>query len=101
MELGQLLVLIVAVPALDFVLRHVPERAATIALSLLVGHTAWHWLLERWAVLSKFPWPAFDAEALAGIVRWMIVLLLVGGFAWLVVDAIRRRRLGANPAPKE
>jgi hypothetical protein len=100
-ELGQILVLIVAVPALDFAFRHVPERAGTIVLSLLVGHTAWHWLLERWAVLSKFPWPAVNAETLAGVVRWMMVLVLLFGFAWLVAEAIRRRRIGASPAPKE
>jgi hypothetical protein len=61
-ELGQLAVLIVAIPALDFVFRHVPKRAATVVLSLLVGHTAWHWLLERWERLSRFPWPAADPK---------------------------------------
>src|SRR6185503_18769648 len=40
-ELGQLAVLVVAIPALDLAFRHVPERVATIVLSLLVGHTAW------------------------------------------------------------
>jgi hypothetical protein len=100
-ELGQVLVLIVAIPALDLVFRHVPERVATIVLSLLVGHTAWHWLLERWERLSRFPWPAADAEALAGVVRWMIALVLVSGFAWLVSEAIRRRKLGAGGAPKD
>ena len=99
-ELGQLLVLIVAIPALDFVFRHVSERVATIVLSLLVGHTAWHWLLERWERLSMFPWPAADPEALAGVVRWLMVLVLVSGFAWLVFEAIRRRKLGAGGAPK-
>jgi hypothetical protein len=100
-ELGQLLVLIVAIPALDFVFRHGSERLATIVLSLLVGHTAWHWLLERWERLSKFPWPAADPEALAGLVRWVIVLVLVSGFAWLVSEAIRRRKFGAGGAPKD
>ena len=100
-ELGQVLVLIVAIPALDLVFRHVPERAATIVLSLLVGHTAWHWLLERWERLSKFPWPAADPEALAGVVRWIIALVLFSGFAWLVSEAVRRRKLGARGAPKD
>jgi hypothetical protein len=100
-ELGQLIVLIVAIPALDFVFRHVPERVATIVLSLLVGHTAWHWLWERWERLSKFPWPAADPEALAGVVRWLIVLVLVSGFAWLIYEALRRRKLGASDAPKD
>ena len=31
----------------------------TIILSALVAHTAWHWMAERWGVLSKYriPWP--------------------------------------------
>ena len=97
-ELGQLAVLVVAIPALDLAFRHVPERVATIVLSLLVGHTAWHWLWERWERLSKFPWPAADPEALAGVVRWLIVLVLLSGLAWLVFEAIRRRKLGASEA---
>jgi hypothetical protein len=100
-ELGQLLVLIVAIPALDFVFRHGSERIATIVLSLLVGHTAWHWLLERWERLSKFPWPAATPEMLAGLVRWMIVLVLVSGFAWFIREAVRRRRIGAGEASKD
>jgi hypothetical protein len=100
-ELGQLAVLIVAIPALDLALRHVPERVATIVLSLLVGHTAWHWLWERWERLSKFPWPAANPETLAGAVRWMIVLLLVSGLAWFIYDAIRRRKPGASEASKD
>jgi len=100
-ELGQLAVLIVAIPTLDLAFRHVPERVATIVLSLLVGHTAWHWLWERWERLSKFPWPAANPETLAGVVRWMIVLVLVTGLAWFIVEAVRRRRLGANEAPKD
>jgi hypothetical protein len=86
-------VLVVAVPALDFVFRHVSERAATIVLSLLVGHTAWHWLLERWVVLSKFPWPAVNAETLLRLVRWTFVMVLVAGAAWLILEAIRRRKV--------
>jgi len=100
-ELGQVLVLIVAIPALDLAFRHVPERVATIVLSLLVGHTAWHWLWERWERLSKFPWPAANPETLAGVIRWMIVLVLVTGLAWFIFEAVRRRRLGTNEAPKD
>jgi HupE/UreJ protein len=59
-ELGQLLVLVVLVPALNLLFRYSPERAAGIVLAVLVGHTAWHWLAERFAVLKAFlswwPW---------------------------------------------
>jgi hypothetical protein len=83
-ELGQLLVLIVLVPLLSFLFRYVPERVGTIIISLVVGHTAWHWLLERWERLSKFPWPTFDAATLASAIRWLIALLVLAGLAWIV-----------------
>jgi hypothetical protein len=54
-ELGQMLVLALLVPALMLVFRYVvAERMATILLSAFVAHTGWHWLLERWDVLRKF-----------------------------------------------
>jgi hypothetical protein len=91
-ELGQLLVLIVLVPALSFLFRFVPERTGTIILSLLVGHTAWHWLLERWERLSKFPWPSLDAATLASAIRWLMALLALVGAVWIVSDVIRRSK---------
>ena len=57
-ELGQLLVLVVLIPALGFLFtRVVHERLGTILLSALVAHTAWHWMTERWACSSRFPIP--------------------------------------------
>jgi hypothetical protein len=53
-ELGQLLVLVVLVPALNLLFRFVPERAGGIVLAVVVGHTAWHWLLERFEALRSF-----------------------------------------------
>jgi hypothetical protein len=54
-ELGQILVLAVLVPALALLFRYVvAERIGTIILSALVAHTGWHWLLERWDLLRKF-----------------------------------------------
>jgi hypothetical protein len=55
-ELGQLLVLVLLVPALNLVFRYVPERAGSIVLAVVVGHTAWHWLLERFEALRAFEW---------------------------------------------
>jgi hypothetical protein len=57
-ELGQLLVLVLLVPALNVLFRYVPERVGGIVIAVLVGHTAWHWLLERFAALRSFDlWP--------------------------------------------
>ena len=83
-ELGQLLVLIVLVPLLSFLFRYLPERVGTIIISLVVGHTAWHWLLERWERLSRFPWPTLDAVTVASAIRWLIALLVLAGLAWII-----------------
>jgi hypothetical protein len=55
-ELGQLLVLVLLVPALNLIFRYVNERAGSIVLAVIVGHTAWHWLAERFAALRAFDW---------------------------------------------
>ena len=91
-ELGQLLVLIVLVPALDFAFRHVPERLGTIVLSIVIGHTAWHWMLERGERLMKFPWPTLDAAVLASALRWLMALMILAGLVWLGVSTPGRRR---------
>jgi len=82
------------VPALSVLLRNAKvERPVTILLSLFVGHTAWHWILERWEVLRKFPLPALDAASLASLLRWLMALLVFAGLAWLAVAVIRGSRL--------
>jgi hypothetical protein len=54
-ELGQLLVLAVLVPVLNLAFRYVvAERIGVILLSVIVGHTAWHWMAERFAALRQF-----------------------------------------------
>ena len=97
-ELGQLLVLVLLVPALELVFRFVvAERLGTIILSVLVGHTAWHWLTERAEKLSRFSWSAPEAAQLASAIRWLMLVLVLGGLAWLARGAFRRRQRAASP----
>ena len=57
-ELGQLLVLAILVPALAVLFRYVmTERVGTIVLSVIVAHTAWHWMTERFGILSQDSFP--------------------------------------------
>ena len=97
-ELGQLLVLLVLVPALDLLFRRVvPERTGTIVLSALVAHTAWHWMIERWDRLRqfRFQWPALDAALAASTMRGLMVVVVAAGLVWLVRSVLRpaRRRV--------
>ncbi len=59
-ELGQLLVLVLLVPALNLLFRYVDARVGGIVIAVVVGHTAWHWLAERFTALGAFfgalPW---------------------------------------------
>jgi hypothetical protein len=92
-ELGQLLVLVLLVPALGALFRFgVSERIATIILSALVTHTAWHWTVERFDQLRRFDWPAIDAALLASAMRWLILVVILAGLIWLtsVLRSARR-----------
>src|SRR5258705_955998 len=54
-ELGQLLVLALLIPVLEFLFRFVvAERVGTIILSALVAHTGWNWMIERADGLRPF-----------------------------------------------
>jgi HupE / UreJ protein len=90
-ELGQLLVLVLLVPALTLFFRYVvAERMGTILLSAIVAHTGWHWMTERAAILREFSWSAVDAASIASLIRWLMVFVAAVGLVWLV--GILRRR---------
>ncbi|MBV6522826.1 MAG: hypothetical protein MNPFHGCM_02976 [Gemmatimonadaceae bacterium] len=84
-ELGQIFVLLSMVPVLSFVMRRMHrERGLTILLSALVAHTAWHWMLDRGAVLRQYEFtaPVLDAAFLVAAMRVAIALTLVGAIAY-------------------
>ncbi|HKN66140.1 MAG TPA: HupE/UreJ family protein [Gemmatimonadaceae bacterium] len=92
-ELGQLLVLAIAIPALTVLFKHVvAERMGTILLSALVAHTAWHWMLDRATVLGqyRFQWPSIDASFLLSTMRLVMLLLIVIGLGWMLSPGVRR-----------
>jgi hypothetical protein len=91
-ELGQLLVLAVMVPALDLLFRYaVAERMGTIILSALVAHTAWHWMMDRADQLRqfRFEWPIIGAATLANALRVLMVIVLLGGLMWAARAVLR------------
>jgi hypothetical protein len=93
-ELGQLLVLVLFIPALDLLFRYaVAERMGTIILSALVAHTAWHWMIDRAEILRRyrFQWPAVNAALLATLTLWMMIFVILAGLGWLVFGVLRHR----------
>jgi hypothetical protein len=98
-ELGQLLVLVLLIPALDILFRWVvQERVGTIILSALVAHTGWHWMIDRAERLRQFhfQWPVFTAALLARALQWLMLLVILAGLVWLLGLA-SRRVLGRQP----
>jgi len=96
-EIGQLAVLFVLVPALNFLFKYVvAERIGVIILSALVAHTGWHWMLDRGAVLAKFPFPTFDAAFFASLMRGLMAMLILTALVWLASGFMRRFMLGKD-----
>ncbi|HWZ30498.1 MAG TPA: HupE/UreJ family protein [Bryobacteraceae bacterium] len=98
-ELGQLLVLIVMIPALDLLFEYVvAERMGTIILSALVAHTGWHWMVERWSVFRQFRIEWTPAMVLRGL---MLLVLFIGILWFWGADPLVRRRSPDRLADKE
>ena len=101
-ELGQLLVLAVLIPALDLLFRYVvAERMGTIILSALVAHTAWHWMIDRYQVLRQYriQWPSMDAAPLAKDLRLLMLIVIAAGLVWVVFGLLWPRISRAEEQP--
>src|SRR6202790_3369292 len=93
-ELGQLLVLALMIPALELLFRYVvEERMGTIILSALVAHTGWHWMIDRGSTLSqfRFQWPVITDATLVTMMRWAMAIVFLAGVLWLVFGVMRHR----------
>lgn len=94
-ELGQVLFLILVLPVLSLVFKGERARRACIALlSALVAHTAWHWMLERFAGLEYVQWPDVDIAAIIFIALplGIAVMAISGTRFWIG----RQRRRGSG-----
>jgi hypothetical protein len=86
-EIGQLGVILLAVPILNYLFRNVlAERMGTILLSAILAHSGWHWMSERAAQLSayNFQWPALNVAFYASLTRWLILIVIIGSIVWLL-----------------
>jgi hypothetical protein len=99
-EFGQLLVLLVrSAPGFVFT-KVVQERLGVIILSVIVAHTAWHWMTERWTNLARFPLPALDAAGAATLMRWMMAGIVTALFLWWMSGVVRRWEGLSPKAPR-
>ena len=97
-EIGQLLVILICVPILRLLYRYLPGertgqadganrtmRTAAIILSVLAGHTAWHWLVERGGTLLEYDVLSTSPDGalfgVAGLLALMLVIAALAGWA--------------------
>jgi len=102
-EFGQLLVLLIVVPVLALVFKHMmPEKIGVIILSALVAHSAWHWMAERWNTLMQYDisLPAFNTQFYSGLTGWGILLMIAIAALWLMQEVFGRYFNGGRIGPR-
>ena len=55
-------------------------------------------MIERWATLRQFPWPAVDAARSPAAMRWLMAALAAALAVW-AADRFVRRWMAAEEAP--
>lgn len=104
-ELGQLLILVLMIPLIQLFLKTARSDAVgTTVLSVLVGHTAWHWMLDRGGTLGEFSWPGLAVPPLTLALRWLMLIVIIVGAAWMFSllagpTGSRRERAAADSRP--
>lgn len=101
-EIGQLLVLAIAIPALALLFRYVvKERLGTILLSALVAHTAWHWAMDRGNQLLQYRFPQFELVDVVIAMRLAMVVIAAAGLVWLLAAWLGSSKLQVQRAKLE
>ena len=100
-EIGQLVVLCVFVPALALLFRGaMAGRMGIIVLSAIVANVAWQWMIERGEVFWQTPWPQPTAAGLMVLARWVLALgAAVAGATFLSKWIDRRHPALIEPSP--
>ncbi len=101
-EFGQMFVLALTVPLLEFLFRNVlPEVGGIVVLSALLAHTGWHWMTERGGQLIQYDFraPIVGAGFTATALRWLMLVLIIFGTGWLL--RLGFERLTADTAGQE
>jgi hypothetical protein len=92
LELGTIIILAIALPALNLLFTSVvSERAGIIVSSVLIGHVGWHWMTERFTLAQMTSWPLVDLTLLLTIVRWLLALTVMGGLIWFLSGFFKRK----------
>ena len=88
-EIGQLFILALVLPALNLLFKYVvAEKTGAILLSALVAHSGWHWMTERNDRLNEyiFVMPEFNAEFYAELIRWGMLAIIIAIASWSMYE---------------
>jgi hypothetical protein len=98
-EIGQLIVLAITVPLLSLLFRApVLQRFGVLVASVAIGHTGYHWMTDRLAVLPSLEWPPLTETTVAALARTLVVLMLMGAAIYVLT---RRRQRPTDERPVE
>lgn len=98
-ELGQIFIILLAVPLLNLVFRTPrAERIGIIILSVILAHSAWHWMSERAAEFLAYDirMPPQDLALATTLLRWLLLLVVIAVIAWLTRRVYRHFLHGRN-----
>ena len=88
-EIGQLFILALVLPALNLLFKYVvAEKTGAILLSALVAHSGWHWMTERNDRLNEyiFVMPEINAAFYAELMRWGMLAIIIAIASWLMYE---------------
>lgn len=92
-EIAQILVLAIVLPVVSLAFRNaVARRFGIVIVSVVLAHTAWHWMVERAKALQYVDWPAIDGDFVMTLALWVLASTLLGAAIWLKVRYAERRR---------
>jgi len=85
--LGEVTALLLAFVVLGLVFTYVTgRRLGVLVLSIVLGHAAWHWMVDSGHLLGHAAAGLVSTASVALVAWWILVGLLVGGFAWFLPD---------------
>jgi len=105
--LGDVVALVLAFVALRMLFRYViDKRLGVVVLSVVLGHAAWHWMLDSGHRLEHAASAIVSTASVAVVAWWVFLGLLVGGVAWFLptrfdarADPNASSRPRTGPAP--
>jgi len=85
--LGDGVALVLAFVALGIVFTYVTgQRLGVVVLSVVLGHAAWHWMLDSGHGFEHAASGIVSTGSVAVVAWWMFLGLLAGGVAWFLPE---------------